>query len=143
MRSLGPLAIDLMHRQEISDLIDKSPMNRGLSGADWLADDRNILVEDGDDRIMFDYERPGTYQFHWLTSSRGRKAIDRAKAALTHMFEEHGAEVVYGMVPVGRKDVRLMARLIGAKIVGPGWEDGEEFQVFVMTKETRQGVTVQ
>lgn len=115
-------------------------MNRGLRGVDWIADERNVAISDGDDVILFDYERPGVYQFHWLASSRGRSAITRAKRALKTMFDEHGAEAIFGLVPVERPDVRLMARWLGAELADETPTQNGPCQIFIMTKDMHPGV---
>jgi hypothetical protein len=123
-----------MHRDQISRLIDESPMNRGLAGAAWAADSRNVAAVSGEeDVILFDYERPGVYQFHWLKSSRGRGAIEHAKRALTDMLARPQVDAIYGLVPVDRRDVRLMARYIGAKLVGETRDEYGEYQIFILT----------
>lgn len=108
-----------MTPQQISSLIDNSPMNRGISGVEWIADPENfVCVSDGGSVVMFQYEAPGVYQFHWIdTQARGRKAIDDAKAAIEYALTDKGAHLLYGLVSTARRDVLLMARWIGSTFV--------------------------
>lgn len=104
---------------QIIEAIDTSPLNRGLRGADWLAFEGNIPITfPNGDIALFDWEGDGTYQVHFLFVSRGREAINNAKEAFRQMFVDHGAEVIFGLVPDFRRDVKLLARWIGGKYVG-------------------------
>lgn len=105
--------------QNIIEAIDQAPLNRGLSGAVWLASPGNIPVTfDNGDVALFDYEGDRTYQVHFLFKSRGREAIDHAREAFRTMFVDHGTELIFGLVPDFRRDVKLLARWIGGKFAG-------------------------
>jgi hypothetical protein len=99
--------------------IDDAPLNRGLRGADWVASEGNIPVTfPNGDIALFDDEGDRTYQIHLLFNSRGRQAIEHVKEATRTMFEQHGAELIFAMVPDFRRDVKLLARWTGYKFVG-------------------------
>lgn len=105
--------------QHIAAAIDAAPLNRGLVGADWLASEGNIPVTfDNGDIALFDDEGDGNYQVHFLFVSRGREAIRHARAAFRTMFIEHGAKLIFGLVPNFRRDVKLLARWAGGKFAG-------------------------
>lgn len=105
--------------QNIIDAIDRAPLNRGLSGAAWLASAGNVPVTfDNGDIALFDHEGAQDYQVHFLFNSRGREAIDHAREAFRIMFVDHGAELIFGLVPDFRRDVKLLARWIGGKFAG-------------------------
>jgi hypothetical protein len=53
-----------------------------------------------------------------LYVSRGREAINQASEAIRTMFEEHGANLIYALVPVIRPDVKLLARWTGMRSAG-------------------------
>lgn len=105
--------------QMIAETIDASPLNRGLRGVDWLAHEGNVPVTfDNGDIALFDYEGDGNYEVHFLFVARGRAAIEHAKEAFRVMFVEHGAQLIFGLVPDFRRDVKLLARWIGGKFAG-------------------------
>lgn len=110
------------HSTAIISAIDNSLLNRGLPGADWLETPGNIPVvmpsTTGLDIALFDYEGDGVYQVHFLFDSRGREALDAARESFRRMFENHGANLIMGLVPEHRKDVSLLARWAGGKFVG-------------------------
>lgn len=99
--------------------IESSPLNRGLKGVDWLASAGNIPVAfDNGDIVLFDDEGDGTYEIHFLFVSRGAEAIAHARQALRTMFVEHGAKLIFGLVPDFRRDVKIFARWIAMKCAG-------------------------
>lgn len=103
----------------IINAIDESPLNRGLSGAAWLASPGNVPItfENGD-IALFDYEGNKVYQIHLLFNSRGRQAIDHVREATRQMMVDYGAEVIFGMVPDFRRDVKMLGRWAGYKFAG-------------------------
>lgn len=108
-----------LSREIIAHAIDTAPLNCGLRGFDWLASKGNIPVtfENGD-IALFDDEGDGTYEVHFLFISRGREAIDHARETFRVMFCEHGAKLIFGLVPDFRRDVKMLARWIGGKFAG-------------------------
>ena len=119
----------------IISAIDSSPLNRGLSGVDWLANERNVPVVMGDDVALFDDEGDGTYQVHFLFVSRGKAAVASARESFRQMFEKYGAELIFGMVPDFRRDVKLLARWAGGKSVGLRDTPYGSCELFVLSKE--------
>lgn len=125
----------MSHDDLIISAIDTSPLNRGLRGVDWLANEHNVPIVQDSDVALFDYESNGIYQVHFLFSSRGRKAIDRAKAAFTLMFDRYGADLIMGMVPEMRRDVKLLARWAGGKFVGKRETVNGPCELFILSRE--------
>lgn len=109
-----------MHTQAaIAEAIDASPLNRGLRGVDWLATAGNIPITfDNGDIVLFDHEGNFDYQVHVLLQSRGKKAIENIRKAFRIMFTQHGAELIFGLVPDFRRDVKMMARWTGMRFAG-------------------------
>jgi hypothetical protein len=101
-----------MHQFDIINAINTSPMNRGLSGEVWVADDRNVSINIDDDVFLFDYENEGVYQGHFLATEGGKKTVRRAKLAANALFDL-GATMIFGLVPQDRRDVAVMARWVG------------------------------
>jgi hypothetical protein len=119
----------------IAEAIDQAPLNRGLKGADWLASEGNIPVTfDNGNVALFDNEGDGVYEVHFLFPCRGAKAIDNAREAFRIMFMEHGANLIFGLVPVERRDVKLLARWVGGKSAGLRSTSEGPCELFVLSK---------
>ncbi len=128
-----------MH-QHIITAIDTAPLNRGLSGAAWLANDRNVpIVFENGDIALFDYEDEGTYQVHFLFESRGRQAVEHAKQSFADMFTKHGASLIFGLVPDFRRDVKLLARWAGGRSQGIRQTSEGPCELFVLSKAMWKG----
>jgi hypothetical protein len=119
----------------IAEAIDSSPLNRGLRGADWLAFEGNVsITTDDGDITLFDNEGDGVFAIHVLYVSRGRKAIERARDAIRAMFVDHDAKLIYGLVPVFRPDVKLLARWTGMRSAGLRQMPDGLCELFVLSK---------
>lgn len=119
----------------IAQAIDTAPLNRGLVGSDWLAHPGNVPVTfDNGDIALFDHEGDGTYQVHFLFQSRGRKAIEHARESFKIMFTEHRASLIMGLVPVFRRDVKLLARWAGGRSAGMRPTRNGPCELFVLSK---------
>lgn len=125
--------------QIIIEAIESSPLNCGLSGADWLAFAGNISIVKDHDVTLFDDEGGAAYQIHILYQSSGRKAIGRAKDAFCEMFQKHHAGLIFGMVPVFQKHVKLIARWAGMKSVGIRATPEGPCELFVLSREMWKG----
>ena len=120
--------------------IDKAPLNRGLSGVAWLANDRNVPIVFGNgDIALFDYEDEGIYQVHFLFESRGRQAIAHAKQAFDQLFINHNATLIFGLVPDFRRDVKLLARWAGGKSQGLRQTSEGPCELFVLSNAMWKG----
>jgi hypothetical protein len=119
----------------VEDAIDRATLNRGLRGADWLANQANIpCVFDNGDVALFDHEGEHDYEVHFLFTSGGRLAIDHARESFRFMFEQHGAELIFGLVPDHRRDVKLLARWAGGKSAGIRPTPDGDCELFVLSK---------
>lgn len=131
-----------MHgRDFIIAAIDSSPLNRGLSGADFLDDPENVAIVNGEDISLFEGSDSNDFEVHFLYKSSGRAAIDASKAALASMFKDHGAELIFGMTPVELRHARLHARLIGGRSGGIRQTEHGACELFVLSKELWEGVS--
>lgn len=119
----------------IISAIDSSPLNRGLSGEAWLAGEGNVPIVIGEDVALFDDEGDSAYQVHFLFVSRGRAAVASAKESFRQMFENYGADLIFGMVPDFRRDVALLARWAGGKSIGMRNTAEGPCELFVLSKE--------
>lgn len=121
--------------RHIIEAIETAPLNRGLKGADWLARSGNIPITFGNgDVVLFDDEGDGIYSIHVLYKGRGRTAIEHSREAISRMFEEHGATLIMGMVPVFRRDVKLLARWTGMRSAGIRSTSHGDCELFVISK---------
>lgn len=120
---------------DIIHAIDTAPLNRGLSGAAWLAHGGNVPVAIGDDLALFDDEGAGVYQAHLIFKSRGRAAVASAKEAYRQMFENYGAELLFTLTPDFRRDAKMVARWSGGKFVGKRDTPHGVCELFVLSKE--------
>lgn len=119
--------------------INESPLNRGLSGADWVSTPGNIAIERGENIALFDDEGDGIFQVHFLYQKTGRAAITAAKAAFKSMFEDHKAELIFGMVPSHLPQAILFARKTGGKFAGKRQTEFGECELYVLSREMWKG----
>jgi hypothetical protein len=115
--------------------INNSPLNRGLDGCAWLSTTGNIPItfENGN-IVLFDDEGEGIYQIHVLFNSRGREAIIDIKEAFRRMFIDNGAQMIMGLVPDFRRDVKMLARWAGMKSRGLRNTSEGPCELFVLSK---------
>lgn len=119
---------------QIIEAIETAPYNCGVSGAAWMASLGNISFDfDDGSVILFDWEGGKEYQVHFLMKSRGRKAIGQVREAFRTMFTQHGAELIFGLVPDRRRDVKLMARWVGGKSAGRRMTPNGLCELFVLS----------
>lgn len=125
----------MQHSLKIATAINAAELNRGLDGADWVADNRNIAHVEGPDIVLFDFDSAGEYQIHVLLASRGQAAVGCIGRALDMMFRDQGAEVIFGMVPEHRRDVAMMARWCGLKFIKKLTYRGDAVELFEITRD--------
>lgn len=125
----------MQHSLKIATAINASPLNRGLEGADWVCDGRNIAHVEGPDIVLFDYDSPGIYEIHVLLASRGQAAAECIGRALGMMFRDRGAEVIFGMVPEHRRDVKIMARWCGLQFIQKLNLRGDAVELFEISRD--------
>lgn len=129
-----------MKPQTIARLINSSPMNRGMNGEAWLNTPGNIAVVENRTILLFERMDCGVYEFHWLLGvGRPREIITATLKAIDQVFVDTGCALMYGLVPKDRKDSNFMARKIGAKPLGQVPTEHGICEMFIMTKEIRQG----
>ena len=132
-----------MTPQQVVTLINESPMNRGMDGREWYYTPGNIAASNGEgDVILFQLSAPGLYEFHWLRmQTKGRKAINETLEAIDRVFRDTDCAIMFGLVPVDRRDSKFMARWIGAKSMGVVPTLDGPAEMFIMTREMRHGVS--
>ncbi len=125
-----------MSPQDIAVLIDESPMNRGAVGMDWLHRPGNVAFSDvAGNVLLFEKREPHMYEFHWLrTVSKPRQLIAFTRYAFREVYDLPGIGLIYGMVSDARRDVKLMARWIGAKSLGQVSTDYGLCEMFILPR---------
>jgi hypothetical protein len=132
-----------MSPSQISALIDNSPMNRGMFGAEWLAAEGNIAIETDGNVFLFEQILPAVYEFHWLhTETSGSRLAKVTLAAFDEVFQrEPNCEVIFGLAPSKRLDVRVMANAIHMKRIASVDTPDGPCVVFTVTREMRNVVS--
>lgn len=100
------------------------------------------ITFDNGDVALFDDEGDGTFEVHFLFESRGRQAIQHAQESFRRMFTDHGAKLIFGLVPDFRRDVKLLARWAGGRSVGKRVTSNGVCELFVLSNAMWKG-TVQ
>lgn len=80
-----------------------------FDAAAWLSDDRNIALRIGEDVGMAEWFAPGVYQIHVWFVSRGKQALERARAMLATLQ----ADSLFCEPDAFRRDVNWFCRMIG------------------------------
>jgi hypothetical protein len=94
------------------DGLEKTGFDDSLLSAD------NVFLKSGRDYALFELERPGVYQGHYLfRESRGKAAIETARKFLREIFENY-AEVVTGLTPVDNKAALQITTRLGFRNYG-------------------------
>ena len=125
---------------QIVEAIESSPLNRGLRGSDWLASEGNIPINfENGDIALFDYEGDGSYSLHFFFKSRGKDAVRNGKEALRIMFEDHGAELIFGLTPMHLRHAQMFSRLIGGKSAGIRQTPDGPCELFILSKNMWKG----
>ena len=106
---------------------------------DWLSDPANIVLENGrGDLAVFEYGIPTKkiYSGHYYFKSRGRGAIKAAREFLDEIFNScYNIDVLMGMVPVERRDVKWITRQLGFTSYGLEEARGNHYELFILTKK--------
>lgn len=131
-----------MDAQNLIAAINSSPTNKGVDGAEWLADwqsnPHNICMEFGKSFVLFDGKPDGVYEVHFLFDKGlpGRSVIDLSKLAFDLLFEENPeAELIMGLVPDDLAHAKLHARLVGGKSIGTRDTPYGFVELFVLSRE--------
>ena len=125
-----------LSNSDIIRAIDVSPMNRGLRGSDWLQTPGNIPISfDSGNLALFDHCQDHDYEMHLLFSVGKRQGIADVQSAYRQMFEKHGAQLLYGLIPNELPAVKLFMRWTGAKSAGIRDTSNGPCELFILSKE--------
>jgi len=106
---------------------------------EWLSDPVNIVLENDNGYIaIFEYGIPAkrVYSGHYYFKSRGRQAIKAGKELLDELFNScYNVNILMGMVPIERREVKWMTRQLGFKSYGPEEARGKQYELFILTKK--------
>lgn len=104
---------------------------------EWIKSPFNIMFIEGDNVGVATRDYPGMYTVHWYyNSARGKEAIKLGKAMCVKLFEEHGGQVLRGLIKTRLKASRWACRQLGFKSKGfLTYEDGDENEVLFASKD--------
>jgi hypothetical protein len=112
-------------RELLGDVVGYDP--------DELVRHPNVLLKDGDNLGLFEYDSPGVYSGHYLFRSGG--AYERARAMIACMFSEHGARVIKGLTPVDNTAALRLTRKLGFTSYGTIDTVAGEMELSILTKD--------
>ena len=115
--------------------IQASPFNRGLCGADWLSDPRNVVAMVDDGFALFDYLGGGLFAIHLFLRSRGKDAVVDVLAVTRTMFR-HGAQMIVGHVPAENRKAAIIGRMAGYHYAGRESTPYGDVLVYLIAPET-------
>lgn len=105
---------------------------------EWVSNPVNLVLEIDDDLALFEYGLPDKriYSAHYFFKSRGKQAMQAAKAFLDEVFNScYNIDVIMGLTPVEHRAARWMNRRMGATSYGIEEVHGKEFELFILTKK--------
>jgi hypothetical protein len=106
---------------------------------EWLSKPEHIVLENEyGDLALFEYSFPikKIYSGHYYFKSRGKQAIQSAKGFLDELFNTcYNINVVMGLVPIERKEVKWLTRRVGFTSHGLEEIHGQEYELFIITKK--------
>lgn len=93
-------------------------LGEGFNSARWLQNPENIALMSGNDVALFEGCAPGIFECHWVFTSRGKAALEKARLVIRKMFSNHGAEKIWGFTPEHHKAARIFNRKLCREIGG-------------------------
>lgn len=120
-------AEDAAFLEEVVGLDPRPAMNRCIT---LVSDDGGFFLEPITETVF-------EAHMFFAPESRGKKAIKAAREGLLYMFQEKGALVIFGRIPLEDRAARLMTRWVGFKAIGirPKFDGGELVEWFEMTRD--------
>lgn len=104
----------------------------------WLQDDRNICLTNGEGSVsLFEYD-DGVYNGHYFFSVRGKEAVTLSKECLRIIFEDYDARVVRGYTPVTNRGALWLSRHLGFSPFGFVRIEEEDNQIWLMDRMSYQ-----
>lgn len=112
-----------MRRATLKDVVDINRWNERDMGeevdfSDFLANDMNVCLIEGEGGAFFAWRGPGIYEAHCFFEQRGKAVLDLSREILRVMRQRYGARLFWAWVPVKSRHVRLHCRLLGWKSNG-------------------------
>lgn len=92
-----------------------------IESADFLSDERNLVLADENGIAILAYREPGIYQAHlaFIPEGRGAVMLKSCRKALDSLFTEYGAKIIYAKIPNQLKASKLACRWLGFTSLGP------------------------
>lgn len=104
----------------------------------WIYDTRNVaLTNEHGDIALFEWEQSGLMSGHYFFKSRGRQAVNAAKAFLNELFtnEEFGVIIVRGLTPLQKLGARWMNKQLKFKSYGVVNTVAGPCELVILTKQ--------
>lgn len=114
-----------------------APFMEGLHGFypdQWLLDDNNYALTNGEDYCLFEMASPGVHYGHYFCKSRGKKALEFSKECVAYMFN-NATHTIQGLTPAENRAARWMARQVGLKSYGVIETSNGPHELFILTKK--------
>ncbi len=132
----------ILHEIETASLYREMPVahimaDRELIAAyvdQWLDEPRNIAILEDDDLALFDYNDHGVYEIHLFFHSRGKEAVEAAKAVTRQMFE-FGAHMIVASIPAINRKACVVARMTGYHFLETRETPYGQVRVYFITPE--------
>jgi hypothetical protein len=133
----------LVDPARLAELLNANARDEWKPGIDdaarWLADPAHFALEDGNDLGMFEAtgDWPGPLKAHVFFASRGKRALETARAMLTIAFG-YGATEILGETPTRYPEALMFARMLGFRPYG---EDRGESGTYVLSRLAKAQLT--
>ena len=92
---------------------DMDGLVQDFDAAAWLRNRDNLALTDGRNMMLFERQEDDTYCGHWLLVDRGKDAFLAAIKLLRALYLDHGARMVFGLVPAHCRASAWFTRQMG------------------------------
>lgn len=107
----------------------------GFDPADWLLDDGNVALREGDSYGLFQQDLPGVYIGHYFFTVKGKEAMALARKMIGEVFSRYDCRLLIGLTPIEKRHAAWMTRQLGFKSYGKTEHQGIEVELFQMTRD--------
>lgn len=108
----------MIERAHDSDLVNRL-VGGGADFGDFLAEPLHVCLVEDENAAFFAWRGPGVYELHLAFADRGKAAVALLMRMLEAMRAQYGARWFWAVIPEQSRHVRLFARWMGWKSLGP------------------------
>lgn len=112
----------MIRRATLDDVADVNRwIGRDFPGVDFsevLSNPMNVCLAEGESGAIFVWRGPGIYEGHLFYEVRGRAALSLAERMMKEMALGYGAGLLWALIPLPDRRVRLFLRRLGWKSLG-------------------------